>query len=128
MARTAIQPAGRPDPRPRYTHGWKVGNTIYVAGQTGSDVTGKIVGPGDVRLQTRQALENIRLVLAEAGASMRDVVNTVVYVTDMRYRDGYGEVRQEFFPTDPPASTLVQVVALAQPEALIEIEAVAVVE
>ena len=128
MARTAIQPAGRPDPRPRYTNAWKTGNTIYLAGQTASDANGQIVGPGDIRAQTRQVLENVRVVLEAAGASMRDVVKTVVYVTDMRYRDGYGEVRQEYWPSDPPASTLVQVVALAQTEALIEIEAIAVLD
>ena len=128
MARTVIQPPGRPDPRPRYSHGWKVGNTIYVAGQLATDASGKLVGLNDIRAQTRQAFENLAAVLEAAGASMRDVVKTTVFITDMRHREGYSEVRQQVYTSDPPASTLVQVVALAEPGALIEIEAVAVVE
>ncbi|HZU04959.1 MAG TPA: RidA family protein [Chloroflexota bacterium] len=128
MARTAIQPAGMPDPRPRYTHAWRVGNTIYVAGQLATDAAGNLVGPNDIRAQTRCAFQNLARVLEAAGASLRDVVKTTVFITDMRHREGYHEVRQEFYPSDPPASTLVQVVALAVPGALIEIEAIAVVD
>jgi 2-iminobutanoate/2-iminopropanoate deaminase len=127
VARTAIQPTSLRDPRPRFTTAWKVGNTIYVAGQTASEDQG-VVGPGDITVQTRTALERIRTILEAAGARMQDVVKTTVYVTDMRYREAYGAVRQEFWPSDPPASTLVQIVALATPGALIEIEAIAVVE
>ena len=125
MARTAIQPQGLPDPRPRYTHGWRVNDTIYVAGQLATDAQGQLVGPNDIRAQTRQAFQNIARVLEAAGSSLRDVVKLTVVITDMRLREGYHEARQEFFPTDPPASTLVQVVALAVPGALIEIEAIA---
>ena len=128
MARTAIQPADMPDPRPRYTHAWRVGNTIYVAGQLATDGAGNLVAPNDIRGQTRRALQNTARVLETAGASLRDVVKTTVFITDMRHREGFGEVRQEFYPSDPPASTLVQVVALAVPGALIEIEAIAVVD
>jgi reactive intermediate/imine deaminase len=116
------------DPRPRYTHGWRVGNTVYVAGQLALDKDGKLVGANDIAAQTRQVFENIRRILQGGSASLGDVVKVTVFVTDIRYRDGYGEVRQEFFRTDPPASTLVQVAALAIPGALIEIEAVAVVD
>jgi enamine deaminase RidA (YjgF/YER057c/UK114 family) len=127
MARTAIQPTSLRDPRPAFTTAWKVGNTIYLAGQTASEPPG-VVGPGDIRVQSRTVLERIRTILEAAGASMKDVVKTTVYVTDMRYREGFSEVRQEFWPSDPPASTLVQCVALATPGALIEIEATAVVD
>src|SRR5581483_10014639 len=113
----AIQPASLRDPRPRFTTAWKVDNTIYVAGQTASEEQG-VAGPGDIRVQTRTALERIRTILEAAGASMQDVVKTTTYVTDMRFREAYGEVRQEFWPSDPPASTLVQIVALATPGAL----------
>jgi reactive intermediate/imine deaminase len=128
MARAAIQPADMADPRPRYTHGWRVGNTVYVAGQLALDQAGGLVGPNDIRAQTRRVLENMRRVVETGGASLRDVVKVTVFVTDIRYREPYGEVRLEFFPANPPASTFVQVACLAIPGALIEIEAVAVID
>src|SRR5207237_9751622 len=95
MARTAIQPVDMADPRPRYTHGWRVGNTVYVAGQLALDKDGKLVGPNDIAAQTRRVLENMRRILEAGGASLRDVVKITVFVTDIRYREPYREVRQE---------------------------------
>ena len=63
MARTAIQPVDMADPRPRYTHGWRVGNTVYVAGQLALDKGGKLVGPNDIGAQTRQIFQNMRRIL-----------------------------------------------------------------
>ena len=128
MARTAIQPADLADPRPRYTHGWRVGNTVYVAGQLALDKDGKLVGPNDIAAQSRRVFENMRRILETAGSRLSDVVKITVFVTDIRFREPDGEVRKEFFPADPPASTLVQVACLAIPGALIEIEAVAVID
>jgi reactive intermediate/imine deaminase len=128
MARTAIQPADLADPRPRYTHGWRVGNTVYVAGQLALDKDGKLVGPNDISAQSRRVFENMRRILETAGSRLSDVVKITVFVTDIRFREPYGEVRKEFFHADPPASTLVQVACLAIPGALIEIEAVAVID
>ena len=128
MPRTLIQPVDMPDPRPRYSLGWRAGNTIYTAGQLSTDKDGNIVGPNDIRVQTRRVLEKLRRVLETGGATLRDVVMLHIYITDLRHRDGFQEVRQEFFPSNPPAGTLVQVVALAVPGALIEIDAVAVVD
>ena len=128
MARTVIQPPDMADPRPRYSLGWRAGNTIYAAGQLATDEAGNLVGPNDIRAQTRQVLKKLSRVLEAAGSGLRDVVKSTVYITDMRYREGLQEVRQEFFPSNPPASTLVQVVALAIPGALIEIEAIAVID
>ncbi len=128
MARTAIQPADLADPRPRYTHGWRVGNTVYVAGQLALDKDGKLVGPNDIAAQSRRVFENMRRILETAGSRLSDVVKITVFVTDIRFREPYGEVRKEFFPADPPASTRVQVACLAIPGALIEIEAVAVID
>ena len=127
MARTAIQPVDMADPRPRYTHGWRVGNTVYVAGQLALDKAGKLVGPNDIGAQTCQIFENIKRILEGGGASLRDVVKITVFVTDIRYREPYGEVRQEFFPVNPPASTLVGVSSLVHPDWLVEIEIVAVI-
>jgi 2-iminobutanoate/2-iminopropanoate deaminase len=72
-------------------------------------------------------LENIKAILEEAGASMRDVVKVTVFVTDMRQIEEIGEVRMRYFPDDGPASTLVEVSKLARPEWLVEIDAVAAV-
>ena len=128
MARTRIQPKEMPDPSPRYSHGWRAGNTIYVAGQLATDAQGNLVGPNDIRAQTRLALERLKRVLETGGAKLSDVVKLTVFITDLRHQQGMGDVRREFFPENPPASTLVQVVALAVPGALIEIEAIAVVD
>ncbi len=125
MPRTRLQPPSLPDPV-RYSHGFRVGNTVYLAGALGTEVDGSL--SPDIRLQTRRALEKLATVMREAGGSLTDIVKLTVFVTDMRWREGYGEVRAEFFPHDPPASTLVQIVALADPSALIEIEGVAVLD
>ena len=123
MARTRIQPATLADPI-RYSHAWRVDNTVYLAGALGTDADGN-VSP-DIRVQTRLAFEKLRTVLREAGGDLQDIVKLTIFITDMRLREGFGEVRSELYPHDPPASTLVQVVALATPGAFIEIEGVAV--
>ena len=128
MARIPIAPPGMKDQRPRYTLGWRVGNTIYVAGQLPYDKDGNLVGLGDIRAQARRVLENLRKVVEAGGGTMDQVVKLTVFVTDIRSREPYAEVRSEFFGANPPASTLVQIGSLALPEALIEIEAVAVVD
>lgn len=128
MARIPIAPPGMKDQRPRYTLGWRVGNTIYVAGQLPYDKDGNLVGKGDIKAQTRRIFEQIKMIVEAGGGKMDDVVKVTVFVTDVRYREAYGEVRSEFFGANPPASTLVQISNLAIPDALIEIEAVAALE
>jgi 2-iminobutanoate/2-iminopropanoate deaminase len=125
MPRTRLQPASLPDPV-RYSHGFRVGNTVYLAGALGTEADGSF--SPDIRIQTRRAFEKLSTVMQAAGGSLSDIVKVTVYITDMRWREGYGAVRAEFLPNDPPASTLVQIVALADPSALIEIEAVAVLD
>ncbi|HLQ31722.1 MAG TPA: RidA family protein [Chloroflexota bacterium] len=125
MARQRLQPKNLEDPI-RYSRGWKVGNTVYLAGAIGHNPDGSLTP--DIRVQTRRSFDQLEAVLKEAGGSLRDIVKMTVFITDMRYREGYGEVRAELFPGDAPASTLVQCVALAAPGGLIEIEAVAVLE
>ena len=112
-----------------YTHVVEVnrGRTVYIAGQIAFDKSGSVVGAGDFRVQTRQVLENLKAALAAAGATFDNVVNINTYVTDMSQIQVLREVRAEYFGTNPPASTLVQVVQLARPELMIEIEAIAVV-
>jgi 2-iminobutanoate/2-iminopropanoate deaminase len=128
VARTPIAPSGMKDQRPRYTLGWRVGQTIYVAGQLPYDGDGNLIGQGDIKAQARRVFENVRKVVEAGGGTMNEVVKLTVFVTDVRYREPYGEVRSEFFGPNPPASTLVQVANLAVPGALIEIEAVAVLD
>src|SRR5437773_5545167 len=128
MARIPIAPPGMKDQRPRYTLGWRVGNTIYVAGQLPYDKHGNLVGVGDIRAQTRRVLGNVRKIVEAGGGTMDQVVKVTVFVTDVQYREAYGEVRSEFFGPNPPASTLVQIANLAVPDALSEIEAGAVVD
>jgi enamine deaminase RidA (YjgF/YER057c/UK114 family) len=104
--------------------------TIYTAGQVSIDEEGKLVGPGDLAAQTTQAMRNVGLALTAAGASFADVVKITTYVVNYQpeRRPIISEARAPFFAgRPPPASTLLGVAALALPEWLIEIEAVAVI-
>jgi enamine deaminase RidA (YjgF/YER057c/UK114 family) len=104
--------------------------TIYTAGQVSVDEQGAPVGAGDLAAQTTQVMRNLGLALAAAGASFADVVKITTYVVNYRpeLRSVIGQARAPFFAgRTPPASTLVGVSALAMPEWLIEIEAIAVV-
>ena len=109
-----------------YCHAIKVDNTIYVSGQVGIGEDNTVV-PGGFDAQAKQAFENLKRVLEASGASFKDVVKLNTYVTTVEFMPVYRELRQNYFNDHYPASTLVQVVRLALPELLIEIEAVAVV-
>jgi reactive intermediate/imine deaminase len=113
-------------PRPTYPYspGASAGGWVFTAGQVAWDERGQIVGVGDVRAQTRQVLRNVLSVLREAGAGPEDVLKCNVYLADIRTFQAMNEVFAETFPTDPPARTTVQA-ALAEPEMLVEIEAIA---
>jgi len=100
---------------------------IHVSGQIAIDLEGNLVGPGDVRAQTRQVFENLRAILAANGATFADVVKIGTFLTTLDDLAGMREVRSEYLTSEPPASTAVQVVALVVPDALIEIDLVAVV-
>ncbi len=103
------------------------GRVLHVAGQVAWNEAGEVVGPGDIRAQTRQTRVNVQAIVESVGGTVSDIVSVIVYVTDMTGLDAIHEVRAEFFPKPYPASTLVQVAALVRPELLIEISAVAVV-
>lgn len=105
--------------------------TIYTAGQVSIDERGALVGPGDLAAQTTQVMRNVGLALAAAGAGYADIVKITTYVVNYKAEDRVvvGKARAPFFAGgSPPASTLVGVAALALPEWLVEIEAVAVVD
>lgn len=105
----------------------RVGDTVYVSGTVAWGDDGKIVGPGDVYAQAKQAIRNIEEALQEAGASLRDVVRTRIYLTDISRWEEAARAHAEAFAGVLPASSMLQVAALADPAMLVEIEAVAVV-
>ena len=101
---------------------------IYISGLVGNDASGKVVGPGDMHAQAKQVFENVRVALAAAGGTFKDVVKLNFYLTDMSRADEVRAVRAQYINADaPPASTLVEVSKLAAPEYMVEIEAVAAI-
>jgi 2-iminobutanoate/2-iminopropanoate deaminase len=111
-----------------YSQAVRIKNTVYVAGQLPVDDQFKIVAKGDVVGQARKVFDNMEQVLVEAGASLKDVVQVEIYVMDINVVSLIGPVRREYFGSNKPAATLVQVAALVHPEALIEVSAIAVID
>jgi 2-iminobutanoate/2-iminopropanoate deaminase len=130
-----IQPAGMnvrmQQGKPAYSHVVTVtgpGKTIYIAGQLARDAEGNIVGPGDMRAQLEQTFKNLDACLKAAGATWADVVKTNTFVTDYQVFSQCSDVRMRYFGVASPTSTTIQIGRLAQPEAMVEIEMIAVVE
>lgn len=131
VATKRLNPAGLLTPR-GYTHVVSVtpGRTIYLSGQISANAKGEVVGKGDIKAQTTQVFENLRVALTAAGASPKDVVKITFFVVNLKTEDlpVIRGVRDAFFAgLEPPASTLVGVTALASPDWMIEVEAIAVV-
>ncbi len=130
MPKEVIHTESAPKPLGDYSQAWTVtgAKLIFLAGQVSVDISGNPVGSGDIALQTRTVIENLKKVLEGAGASLRDVIKLNTYVTNMaEYRERTRDIRREYFPQDFPASTLVEVKSLARPEFMVEIEAIAAV-
>ncbi len=130
MPKEVIHTESAPEPQGDYSQAWTVtgAKLIFLAGQVSVDMSGNPVGTGDIALQTRTVIENLKKVLEGAGASLRDVIKLNTYVTNMaEYRERTRDIRREYFSQDFPASTLVEVKSLAHPEFMVEIEAVAAV-
>ncbi len=125
---TLIRAKGLSEPISHYSDAVRAGNTIYVSGQASLDANGHLVGPSDVVAQTRQTLENMKTVLAAAGATLDDVVKVTVYLANRDDRPKVNEVRKEYFKANRPASTLIEISRFAIEGMLIEIEAIAVVK
>jgi reactive intermediate/imine deaminase len=112
-----------------YSRAVRVGNVVYVTGTTATDyATGEIVGVHDVYAQTVQAIKNIEYALEQAGSSLENVVRTRIYVTNIDQWELVGKAHGEFFGTILPATTMVEVSRLIDPQMLVEIEAEAVVD
>jgi 2-aminomuconate deaminase len=116
--------AGKARPRGAYPHFRRAGDFIFVSGTSARRADDSIAG-AEIRAQTRAVIENIRDILASAGAGLADVVEVSTYLVNMADFDGYNAVYGEFFGYDGPARTTVAVAALPHPQLLIEIRAVA---
>jgi 2-iminobutanoate/2-iminopropanoate deaminase len=122
--RQEFRVAGLPAALSHYTDAVRFGNILFVSGLTAHDADGKLVGGTDAAAQTRQILMNLNHVLDAAGAKMADVLKVTVFLTDVDDRVAINPVRQEFFGSARPASTLIEVSRLALPDMKVEIEAV----
>ena len=117
--------------QPAYTHVVTVSGTgkmIFVAGQLARDAYGNLVGKGDMRAQIQQVGENIKTGLEAAGATLADIVKTNTFVTNYEEYAKHGDMRARYFGPATPTSTTVQISRLADPEAMVEIEAIAVID
>jgi len=127
MKRELISSGTLWEPIVGYSRAVRVGNQIWISGTTATDAAGRIVGQGDAYAQAKAAIANIERALANAGARLTDVVRTRIYATDIGQWEAIAKAHGEAFRDVRPASTMVEVTRLIDPQLLVEIEADAVV-
>lgn len=128
MEKIVLRPKNFPPPvRPYFSWGVKVKDAtlLFISGVVALGSDGKLLGEGDIEVQTRKTMENLKIILEEGGATIQDIIKVTVYLTSIDHIEAQSKVRSEYFKENQPASTLVVVKSLFRPEALIEIEAVA---
>ena len=124
MKREIVNPLNKPTPV--LSPAVKIDNLVYTAGQVGvNPETGELAGPG-MQEQTKQVMENIKLLLEAAGSSMDKIIKCLVFITDMKDFQEMNEVYKSYFDKEPPARSCVEVAALARKELIVEIEAIAI--
>lgn len=112
----------------RIAPGWRIGDVLILSGQVAVDADMNVVGAGDFEAQAAQVFENLKTILEANGSRLDNVVKVTIYLTDISYLPRIVALRKDYFTPPYPASTMVEVSALAFPELMIEIEAIAALD